>query len=512
MQIDQQLADRLTQLLSGGQPEASSSETGAEGASEAGPPTSGPAPAPVSLDELQRLVVQWVQGAVARPDPGPSSGDVGHQDAVAPSATDHGNAAGDAAAGDAAAGDAPAGDAAAGDAAAGDTGGGEAAAGEAPHRRVAARLRAMTAAVAAVCGRWRWTGRRVAVAAVTAAVALAAVGWWVEQRLTALPSDAAFAVGGQVVTTTSYDHRLAVLEALYGMRPPGGAGAATFRRAAAQAMVIQLVMGRAAARQGIRISHQAASKQLQADVTQQYGTSGGMSAFDSQLGSRGLSEGEVLQAITAQLQVQKLFDRVVGTVHVISAQVQHLYATHQAQLAVPETRSVSHIVVATKSAAEQVLAQLRSGTPFAALAAKDSLDTSTAANGGALGTVSKAELDAPFGTAAFAAAPNVPFGPVHDQYGWEVGLVTQVVPGHPTSLSQARTELQDYLKVTTEQARWDRWLRRQLVASGARYAPAYRPAHPDQPPVASVPTLGPPGQVGSLAPAASSPTSGTGTP
>lgn len=344
---------------------------------------------------------------------------------------------------------------------------------------------------------WRWTAWRITLLGVVGSLVLAGIGWVVAQKVTALPGDAAFAVDGQVVTVSSFTRRLAVLEALYGVQVPSGAKAgAVFRRTAAQAMAVQMVVDRAAANAGIHITYKAAQAQLQRDVSQQYPQ--GFSSFVNQLGARGLSEGEVREAVSQEMAVQQLFTRVVGTVRPSTAELEQLYRQHQGQLGVPETRAIAHIVVSSQSEAQSILQQLQAGVPFATLARRDSLDTSTASSGGSLGTLSEAELTAPFGKAAFAAKPGVPFGPVHDQDGWEIGLVTAVVPGHSTTFAQARSELQDYVVVRTDQARWSRWLDAKLRAAGLRFAAAYRPAHPDVAPRATLPSLGPPEAVGSV--------------
>jgi parvulin-like peptidyl-prolyl isomerase len=328
-------------------------------------------------------------------------------------------------------------------------------------------------------------------------VLLAGVGWMVAQKLSALSGDAAFEVDGQVVTVSGYTRELAVLEALYGVKVPRGArAAASFRRAAAQAMAVQMIVARAAAAAGIHVTEKAAQDQLEQDVSQQYPQ--GFSSFASQLAARGLSEGEVRQAVSQEMVLERLFNRVVGTVHPSTAQLEALYRQHRAALAMPETRTIAHIVVSSRSEAQSILQQLQQGASFATLAAQDSLDTSTAADGGQLGTLSQSELTPAFGKAAFAAQVDVPFGPVHDADGWEIGLVTNVVPGHPTSFSQARAELEDYVVVRTEQARWTRWLDLHLRSAGLRFAAAYRPAHPDSAPRATLPTLGPPEAVGSV--------------
>ncbi len=58
------------------------------------------------------------------------------------------------------------------------------------------------------------------------------------------------------------------------------------------------------------------------------------------------------------------------------------YATNKSEFTVD---CVSRIVTGSQSAADQIVAQLKAGTPFATLAKSSSIDTQTAANGGSLG-------------------------------------------------------------------------------------------------------------------------------
>jgi parvulin-like peptidyl-prolyl isomerase len=348
---------------------------------------------------------------------------------------------------------------------------------------------------------WRWTRPRVVGTMAVAAVLVGLAVWLGFRIVSGLPAGVAFEVDGTTISTTAFNQQLSTLEALYGIQPPAGAAAMSkFERSVAQALVTQVVIEHAGQRMGVHVTTQDARTLLAQDVKAQYGSQGGMSAFIQELGQRGITEAEVLHALEVQLTTEKVFDRVVGTVRVTDQELRALYQSDKAKLAVPETRAVSHIVVATKTEAESVMRKLESGASFAAMAKAYSLDASTAASGGYLGVLSQSELDKPFGTAAFEAKPGVPFGPVKDQYGWEIGLVTKVVPGHPTSFTAAETELRDYLVVKTEQDRWDAWLHRQLVLAGARYASAYRPLHPTRPPTPVLPPLGPPTQVGQLAP------------
>lgn len=92
-----------------------------------------------------------------------------------------------------------------------------------------------------------------------------------------------------------------------------------------------------------------------------------------------------------------------------------------------------HILVDTESEARTVLRELADGAAFADVAARRSVDTATAADGGALegptgpcidiSTLYDQQFDADFLAAAFDARAGVPTGPVRTSFGWHVILL-----------------------------------------------------------------------------------------
>lgn len=89
----------------------------------------------------------------------------------------------------------------------------------------------------------------------------------------------------------------------------------------------------------------------------------------------------------------------------------------------PSGRFVSHILLKTKAEADAALAELHSGKSFAAVAKALSIDTTSGAQGGALGCLSPEEFVAPFQTAAESAPLGVVTDPVQSQFGFHLILV-----------------------------------------------------------------------------------------
>ncbi|HET9692464.1 MAG TPA: peptidyl-prolyl cis-trans isomerase [Acidimicrobiales bacterium] len=329
------------------------------------------------------------------------------------------------------------------------------------------------------------------------------------------PSDVAFTVNGTAVTLAKFDGELTVRQTLYGIQPPAASDKSAYHQyltSAAQAEAVSTLLDQLAPRNGVTVSQQAAQQKLDQAITTQYG---GQSGFATALASAGLNEAQVLAEVQHNLVYQQLFAKVAGTPKVTDAQVRQWFDAHRDQLAIPETRQISHIVVASKADADAIVSQLKGGASFASLAAK-SLDTSTASNGGQLGLYAKDDLKSTFADAAFAAAPNVPFGPVQEGSGttstWEVGEVTAVNPAGPATLTP--TVAAAIKTVLTDQAEadaWDAWLGAQLRKADIHYAAAYRPTHPDAPPVIPVPKLT--GEtIAGVGPAASASSGAAGSP
>jgi peptidyl-prolyl cis-trans isomerase C len=101
-----------------------------------------------------------------------------------------------------------------------------------------------------------------------------------------------------------------------------------------------------------------------------------------------------------------------------------------------------HILVDNEADAKKIIAQLKGGADFAALAKQYSKDPGGAQQGGDLGFFKKDEMVPEFATAAFALKPGqVSPDPVHTQFGWHVILVVERRQAEPPSFEQARAKL-----------------------------------------------------------------------
>ncbi|HEY2223822.1 peptidylprolyl isomerase [Actinomycetospora sp.] len=297
-----------------------------------------------------------------------------------------------------------------------------------------------------------------------------------------LPADAAFAVKNRVVTVDEYGKRLKTIEALYGAQAPTDpAGADRFRRDTAKAMSVADVMENAEADRNIVIPDTKVRQQLTDMITAQYGPGpDGYQKFTAGLAAVGSSEPDVLDEIRQQYASAELIKQITDPVQVADSELPAEFPKYAARLGTPEQRRLSNIVVPSQDQANDILAQLKGGAPFADLARTQSLDAATKAAGGDFGqNVTADKLQAPYAQAAFAAPKGQPFGPVQTSQGWNVGLVTDVIPGKPADFAQSQIPLKQAVTTDRKIAAWSSWLENELQSENVRFADPYRPADPD---------------------------------
>jgi peptidyl-prolyl cis-trans isomerase C len=296
------------------------------------------------------------------------------------------------------------------------------------------------------------------------------------------PKGYAIKVEGTKISNADFSRRIELLGALYDVRPPTDpAQLAAFKGEAAKGLA-----------QGVLVSHDVAKRHLEATakdvrdgldrfIAQRY-PQGGRGQFVQALGTYGVSENDVLAEFRRLLETRSLFQAVTADVKVTEDQVTKAFNERKAQLAVPERRHLRHLVVATQADAEKALARINGPETFETVAKDVSLDATTKAQGGDLGTVARAQLDPAFGSAAFAAKKGSTFGPVQTKNGWHVGLVVDIIPGHPVTLAGVHDQLRDTLVAEGRLAEWRNYLAARIRNADACYAKGNRPADPKAPP------------------------------
>lgn len=333
-------------------------------------------------------------------------------------------------------------------------------------------------------------GRIVAAVVALAVLAGAAGGvWWWNQRL---PDGAALAVGDRVVSEADLDERVQTLRALYGVQPPteDPARMDAFRRDAAKAVAVSMVMEDKAAELGVGVADAKVRTTLDQYITQQLGPGPNARAdFTRVLGNVGTSEDKVLAEIRQQMAIGDMFAKVTKDVTTTDEDLRAAFPQYAERLGVPETRDLRNIVVTNQAAADKVAAQLRGGGDFAQIARATSVDNATRDSGGALGKLSAAQLQPDYARAAFSTPVGGIYGPVQNQFGWNVGQVGAVTPGVPANFDQVKDKLRQLVDFDRRLAVWGEWMHTSLADGDVRYADRYRPADPDSAPTGAGPGL-----------------------
>jgi foldase protein PrsA len=110
----------------------------------------------------------------------------------------------------------------------------------------------------------------------------------------------------------------------------------------------------------------------------------------------------------------------------------------------------AHILVETRSEADDLKAQLDEGADFAALATEFSLDSGSGANGGDLGCVSPSGFVGPFAEATLAAELDTVTDPVETEFGFHLIVVND-------RIEAATEDVREYLAQTRSQEVLGTW-------------------------------------------------------
>jgi parvulin-like peptidyl-prolyl isomerase len=148
--------------------------------------------------------------------------------------------------------------------------------------------------------------------------------------------------------------------------------------------------------------------QLDAQLEQLYGYS---ETMKQDLADQGVSEDTIRYYLESQYYSQAYYDKVTEETPVTDAEIKAYYDTHKTEpdFVSPASVEVSHILVSDaaisadgRKKAEEILAKIKDGEDFAALAKEFSDDTGSAENGGEIGLVTAGggQFVEPFETAA----------------------------------------------------------------------------------------------------------------
>jgi peptidyl-prolyl cis-trans isomerase D len=157
---------------------------------------------------------------------------------------------------------------------------------------------------------------------------------------------------------------------------------------------------------------------------------------------------------SAKLQYAELrLDQLAAQVTPSEEDLKAAYDKNKDRYNEPEKRHGRHILIpigkddaAAKKLADDVLAQVKSGKDFAALAKQYSQDPGSADKGGDLGWADRTQFVGPFSDALFGMSVGEVRGPVKTQFGYHIIRLDEVQAGRTKPFESVRPELEAELK------------------------------------------------------------------
>jgi parvulin-like peptidyl-prolyl isomerase len=227
---------------------------------------------------------------------------------------------------------------------------------------------------------------------------------------------------------------------------------------------------------GVNITDAQVEKQVN-KVKQQY--FGGKDAkFEKGLETQGLTLEIYRLEWRSQLLSQGIYDKVTKSVKVTPAAVQAYYNSHKSSYTTAASRDVRHILVNSKTLANQLESQLKGGASFATLAKKYSKDPSSAKAGGKL-TITKGQTVPEFDKVAFSLKTGATSPPVHTRYGWHIiQALSAVKPAATTPLASVRQNIESTLLQQKKSNTMNAWVAnvKKEYAKKVVYAAGYTPS------------------------------------
>jgi foldase protein PrsA len=295
-----------------------------------------------------------------------------------------------------------------------------------------------------------------------------------------VPADSVAVVGSDSITKAQFNSLMdatAKVDKVNKQTPPK-AGTTAYKQVQDRVMAF-LVQLDELTQKGTTLGVTVTDKQVEAQidkVRQQY-FGGKEKKFEQGLASQGLTLGIYRLEWRSQLLSQAIYAKVTKDVNVTPAQVQSYYNTHKSSYTVAESRDVRHILVNSKSLADQLETELKGGADFATLAKKYSKDPGSAKVGGKL-TITKGQTVPQFDKEAFALKTGDTSPPVHTQYGWHIiQALSDVKPAKTTPLASVRQSIESTLLQQKKSAAMNTWLDqvKKDYSKNVVYASGYTP-------------------------------------
>ena len=244
---------------------------------------------------------------------------------------------------------------------------------------------------------------------------------------------------------------------------------------------------------GVTVTQKDLDKQVEQIKKTYY--KGSEKKFDDALKQQGLTLSQLEQyELRPNLLGQKVKAKLTSTV--TTAAALKFYNQNKTSFTSPKTREVRHILVDSKSLAQQIEQKVKNGQSFAKLAKKYSKDTGSAAQGGKLCVAHVGRSGAcvqtvpPFDKAAFSLKTN-DVSIVHSVDGWHVIQPTGAVrPAHKQTFKEVESQIKANLASQQQQTALNAFLAKMAKDFKVAYQTGYAPATTTTPTTPAATTTG----------------------
>lgn len=258
-------------------------------------------------------------------------------------------------------------------------------------------------------------------------------------------NDVAARVNGEVIEKSEIDSQIEMLKKRSPQMFEGEAGESLlleYKQRTLDNLINDVLARQAAEERGINVS----DKDVQAKIDELKAQFPDAAWFEQALEQSGQTLEELKSEVRRQLVLERLLAELVKDSKITEDEIKKYYESNKARFVDQAAVRASHILFdqADKSTAESVLAEIRKGADFAALAKKYSKDVATAASGGDLGWPTTPYVPE-FQTALDALKLGEVSGLVKTQYGWHIIKVTDKRAERQRPLDEVRDEIEELI-------------------------------------------------------------------
>lgn len=272
-------------------------------------------------------------------------------------------------------------------------------------------------------------------------------------------------VGNQHVTKAQFDAEMAQAKTTYAQSkekfPKAGTSAYETLKSNAVTLLVQTAEHDQKAKQlGISVTSAEVANQL-ASIKEQY-FGGSEAKYQAQLKKQHLTDAAVRADISEQILEQKLYTKITKGITVSKADIAAYYSSHASSYAQAESRGAQYILVKSKSLADSIYQQLKSGkeSAWCTLAKKYSEDPSSKTDCGKA-TFTKGQTVKIFDTTLFTSPTGVVHTPVYDPTQYKAWFIirptTDPKPATTTPLSKVSASIKQTLLQQDQKNTVDQW-------------------------------------------------------